>query len=118
MNLGVALGHATPIAIEATRWKVRFAASNARSKSRRTRGQHGSGHRRLKRSTQNIAPIRVDTELDEACRRPTRSAAHIHGTVNPEEAQAALADPHIAKVVDVFRGRIVDIRRSAGTVEA
>lgn len=31
--------------------------------------------------------------------------------VSEEDARAALADPHVAKVVEVFRGRIVEVRR-------
>jgi DNA polymerase-3 subunit gamma/tau len=121
MNLGVALGHATPVAIESDTLIVRFAAPNARSKALAERADNMEAVTGvLKRLTQNIASIRIDAELDGGVpeTNEVRPSRHIHGTVNPEEAQAALADPHIAKVVDVFRGRIVDIRRSAGTVEA
>ena len=40
-----------------------------------------------------------------------KKAARPSPAVNPEEARAALADPKIAKVVDVFKGRIVDIKQ-------
>lgn len=70
--------------------------------------------------TQNIAALRIDAALDESPIESieTRPSRHVYGTVNPEEAQAALADPHVAKVIDVFRGRIVDIRRGARTADA
>jgi hypothetical protein len=35
------------------------------------------------------------------------------GRVNADKARAALADPHIAKVVDVFKGQIVDVKSEA-----
>ena len=46
----------------------------------------------------------VDTEP------PRSEVLPIAGHVHAEEAREALKDPHVAKVVDVFRGRIVDVR--------
>ena len=120
MNLGVAAGHGTPVAIEGDCIVVRFAAVHARSKALVERPENLDAICGvLQRLTQNIAKVRIDTALEEIIEAPgeARPTWHVHGTVNPEEAKAALADPHVAKVVDVFRGRIVDIRRTAGTVE-
>ena len=39
-----------------------------------------------------------------------RPAPAHSGRVDPEAARAAMKDPHVAKVVDIFKGRIVDIR--------
>jgi hypothetical protein len=46
-------------------------------------------------------------EARPALRRTTPAA----GRVSEEEVRAALSDPHVAKVVDVFKGRIVDVKR-------
>ena len=46
---------------------------------------------------------------DRSARRESPIA---EGRADPEDTQALLEDPHIAKVVDVFGGRIVDIQRN------
>jgi DNA polymerase-3 subunit gamma/tau len=45
-------------------------------------------------------------EARPALRRPTP----VSGRVSEEEVRAALSDPHVAQVVDVFKGRIVDVK--------
>lgn len=121
LNLGVALGYATPIGIEADRLAVQYTVNHARSQALVERAENlevVSGV--LQRITHNVAAIRVETALDEVPLEEggARSSRHMYGTVNPEEAQAALTDPHVAKVIEVFRGRIVDIRHGARTAEA
>lgn len=119
MNLGVALGHAMPAEVDGDQIVVRFAAAHMRAKALVERSENLeviSGV--LQGMTQNIASLRIDTELDEAGPEisDTRPSPQVYGTVNPEEAKAALADAHVAKVIDVFRGRIVEIKRGAGAV--
>ncbi|NUM56930.1 MAG: DNA polymerase III subunit gamma/tau [Candidatus Hydrogenedentes bacterium] len=121
LNLGIALGHGVPTAIEDNTLVVQFAAVHARSKAWVEQAENLELVRGvLQRMTQNIAALRIDAALDESPIESieTRPSRHVYGTVNPEEAQAALADPHVAKVIDVFRGRIVDIRRGARTADA
>ncbi|MCC6797573.1 MAG: DNA polymerase III subunit gamma/tau [Candidatus Hydrogenedentes bacterium] len=119
MNLGVALGHAVPAELDGDQIVVRFAAAHMRAKALVERSENleiVSGV--LQGITQNIASLRVDAELDEAGPEisDTRPSPQVYGTVNPEEAKAALTDPHVAKVIDVFRGRIVEIKRGADAV--
>ncbi len=121
MNLGVALGHAIPVEADGDRIVVRFAAAHMRAKALVERAENLeviSGV--LQGITQNIASLRIDAELDKVVPEinDTRPSPQVYGTVNPEEAKAALADPHVAKVIDVFRGRIVEIKRGADAVEA
>jgi len=121
MNLGVALGHAIPVEADGNQIVVRFAAAHMRAKALVERAENLeviSGV--LQCITQNIASLRIDAELDEVVPElnETRPSPQVYGTVNPEEAKAALADPHVAKVIDVFRGRIVEIKRGADAVEA
>lgn len=68
--------------------------------------------------TSNLTGFRCEM-VDEspgavAADGPSRGGAQmpLGARVNPEEARAALNDPHVAKVVDVFKGKIVDIRRN------
>jgi len=55
---------------------------------------------------QLVAPEEEPVETDSAGQQPTLFA----GAVSAEDGRKALEDPHIARVVDVFKGRIVDIR--------
>lgn len=121
MNLGVALGNAAPAALEGDTLVIRFGVQHARSKSLVERADNleivfGT----LKRMTQNIASIRIDATFDDGPMELEEVAPprYVHGAVDPIEAKNALANPHVAKVVEIFRGRIVDIRRNTGTVDS
>ncbi|HRI87624.1 MAG TPA: DNA polymerase III subunit gamma/tau [Candidatus Hydrogenedentes bacterium] len=120
MNLGVALGHAVPVSLVDGELLVRFAAQWTRSRALVERQENLElVSRIIKDITHNVTSVRLDSAFEEvesevADIRPLR---HIHGSVNAEEAKAAMGDPHVARVVDVFRGRIVDIKRGTGQAE-
>ncbi|MCX5770020.1 MAG: DNA polymerase III subunit gamma/tau [Candidatus Hydrogenedentes bacterium] len=65
---------------------------------------------------QSAAPkttaARPELSAADAAKRPAPPQTPPGARVSAEEARAALGDPHVAKVVDVFKGKIVDIRRS------
>ena len=86
---------------------------NARSYLERPENR-AAVERILRTLTANLTGYRtlVNGNVPEAPRparetQPRAAAAH----VNPELARQALEDPYIAKVVDVFKGEIVDIKR-------
>lgn len=121
MNLGVALGNAAPTAVEGDTLVIRYGAQHARSKSLVERAENleiASGA--LQRVTQNITSIRIEAGFDHGSAELEEVAPsrYVHGAVDPAEAKTALADPHVAKVVEIFRGRIVDIRRNAGAADS
>lgn len=121
MNLGIALGHASPASIDDGALTIRFPAHWARSKSLVERAENTAiVEEILAEVTKNITRIRISSELTDggAVLEDTKPLRNVHGSVSPEEAKAALADPHVAKVVEVFRGRIVDIRRGSGQPES
>lgn len=62
--------------------------------------------------TTNIVSIRVVTpEVEpEKVSDSAGTMLPIEGRVNVERAKTALQDPHVAKIVDVFKGKIVDVK--------
>lgn len=62
--------------------------------------------------TSNVTTFRIaTTEVSEAVQQTDElTGLPIGGAVNPEAAREALDDPALAHVVDVFKGRIVDIQ--------
>jgi DNA polymerase-3 subunit gamma/tau len=119
LNLGVALGHATPVGIDGDTLVLRFHARQGRSQGLVERGENSRAVAAVLREiTHNVSSFRCETAeggepSSEQAGRGHMSAGHIH----PDEAKAALADPHVAKVVELFRGRIVDIKHGAATAE-
>lgn len=53
--------------------------------------------------------------LDAAGSVANPESSLYYPTVNPEDARAALQDPGLMQILEVFKGRIVDIRRHAGS---
>ncbi|GMU94416.1 MAG: hypothetical protein AMXMBFR4_34740 [Candidatus Hydrogenedentota bacterium] len=120
LNLGVNLGQAAPIAVRGDTIVIRFAAQFAKSKAVVSRPDNLEAlNRVLREVTRNLVRCEIDAQLHEDD-SPSENAEHtglVHRQVNPEEAREALADPHIAKVIEVFRGRIVDIKHGTRTAE-
>ena len=117
LNLGVALGHATPAAIEEDTLVLRFAPHHDRAK----RLVEGHEQRRiigetLAAATENIASIRTEMngEIPEDAADEHAVGRSAAPSVRPEVEQLALQDPHIAQVIEVFRGTIVDVTHRTG----
>ena len=68
----------------------------------------------LRSNTANLSSLEIRSKLQSALPEPKKTALNdglpLADSVNPEEGQKALEDPHVANVVDVFKGRIVDIQ--------
>jgi DNA polymerase-3 subunit gamma/tau len=115
LNLGVMMGQAHPVGIDRETITVRFANSHARSKIALSRPENlETVNAILSELTQNIAVCRVDAGMDEPepLETPHADSRSYGGRVSADEAKTALADPHVAKVIEVFRGRVVDVRRA------
>jgi hypothetical protein len=68
----------------------------------------------LRALTTNITGYSTQLENRAAETAPEKqSHAPVAGLVTPEEAKAAMDDPAIAQVMDVFRGRIVQVKHNA-----
>jgi DNA polymerase-3 subunit gamma/tau len=68
----------------------------------------------LKSNTANLSSLDIQTKIQSSTSKPKAPILNeglpLADSVNPEEGQKALEDPHVANVVDVFKGRIVDIQ--------
>ena len=63
--------------------------------------------------TANLKTFRGEVTADVSERPgavPERQPSSASGRANADEARTALKDPHIAKVVDVFKGRVVEVK--------
>lgn len=70
--------------------------------------------------TSNIADFRCElASKDEPQPAKTQNGPSLPRgpQVSPEDAKNAIKDPHIAKVVDVFKGKIIDIRKKTNHEE-
>ena len=117
LSLRLALAQAEPARIEdnALILDFHFGQTNARDTVERPENRQVL-EEILSSVTTNLKTFHC--EIDEApeiaefvdSERPRNEVLPIAGHVHAEEAREALKDPHVAKVVDVFRGRIVDVR--------
>ena len=73
----------------------------------------------LARLTRNITTFRTETgkEEPESRGQEGQDTLPFGGKASGETAQAVLKDPHIAKVVETFKGRVVEVRQSVGSAE-
>jgi DNA polymerase III subunit gamma/tau len=117
LGAGISLGQGTPSAVEDGTLVVTFPARHAAG------GQTAADPAvrdaldlvlREKTDLTGFRAVVLDPEVEEAeepsTPRPAAGRIPAAGLVNPDEARKALENPHIAQVLDVFRGMIVDIR--------
>ncbi len=116
LNLAIQMGNATPVRIqdgelvlnvEKKQIEARCALEDTENKQRITQV--------LALKREDIKGIRTDVVETAAGSEPqedeTSSRVIAHSEVDEEKTRAALGNPAIAKVVDVFKGRIVGVRR-------
>jgi hypothetical protein len=58
-------------------------------------------------------PEKLETSIEASPTPDAHGDVPIGEMVNLQEGRTALEDPNLAKVVDVFKGRIVDIQHNA-----
>ena len=108
LNAGISLGHAEPVAVDGDTLVLRFKPHHARSKRVVERPENRTEiEAALAALTDNIRTFR-----SESAASSEKAPAAERERVKPAEAEAATADPHIAKVLDVFKGRIVSVRHN------
>jgi DNA polymerase III subunit gamma/tau len=113
VSLGIWIGHGIPKEIDGGTLVLRFAATQKQAANIADKPENRQIlEAALCELTRNLNTFRCElaepVEMDEA----SNGAAElpIAGAVNPEAARAALENPEIAKVIDVFKGRIVDVK--------
>jgi len=120
MSLGVGLGQARPVHVQGDAVVLRFTRQTANARELVEKPEHRHAlEQALVAVTENVRTFRCDV-ADEAAPAPEagkESAAGVRAPaghrVPAEEVQAVMKDPHVAKVIDTFRGRIVDVKHDA-----
>ncbi len=119
LKLGIALAHGRPVAIDGEELVVRFPEDQGNSMALVDQREHREIVRAaLGETTTNLTSWRMDAwqEIQELeSPGDPRRAPLAGGHVSAEEAETALQNPHVAKVMEVFRGRIVEIKHGTGS---
>ena len=113
-NLGVRLGPATPCDIDATTLVLRVPAESKESRAALERPEtRRIIDEALLTVTTNLTTIRIEsTRSPEKTDAPQQDHAQqpSYPSANPEAAREALEDPAIASIVDIFKGRITEVK--------
>ena len=117
LNVGVALGRAHVNGIEGDTLSIAFSEANKSSRDLVERTDSLSTIQSvLQATTANIRRCRIEGGHQPASKDTPQeddasaTSDHLRHHVAAKDAEEAMADPHVAKVVEVFRGEIVDIQ--------
>ena len=117
----IGINAAVPSGIDGNTLVLRFSSKTPQPKAFLERPETRKAvEAALQDLTANLTGFRCELSADEVSAaggapdntRPAPPKTPLGSRVNPEEARDALDDPHVAKVVDVFKGKIIDIRRN------
>lgn len=117
VSVQIGMGEAAPVGIDGDTVVVQFA--NGQSAKARELLEKVENRRileaELEAHTANLRTFRCQVSDAEPPPQtgPAGEVLPVAARVNVDDARAALADPHILKVLGVFKGRIIDIRRDA-----
>jgi DNA polymerase-3 subunit gamma/tau len=119
ISLAIWLGQAAFGQIADGQIALRFKADQAKAVSILTKAEHRDQiESALVKVTDNVQTFRCDMESPPpkaAVASANGKTANVPtaGRVDPSEAKTALEDPGLSQVVDVFRGRIVEVKTEA-----
>ena len=117
VGLAVGLGQAAPSGVDGDAVVLRLGPGMDEARALLEKaGNRGALEEALTACTSNLKGFRCEVADDAP--EPEKDGEGqedlpCSGRVNADKARAALADPHIAKVVDVFKGQIVDVKSEA-----
>jgi DNA polymerase-3 subunit gamma/tau len=120
-SIGVWIGHANPVRVENDTLVLGFTAEHAHARDVLEKPEHRRAvEDALTTLTDNIRTFR--TEIEAAVEAVVEQAEPqtslpAYPSVAPQDVRTALADPHVAKVIEVFRGRIAEIKLDTGAPE-
>lgn len=115
LNLGVWMSQGVPIALEDATLVISFPADRQQAQSFVQRPEYRSVIDEILSSLfDNVTSHRTQLDAAAAPAEPPSVSSEggplAYAAVDPEKARLAMEDPAIAKVVEVFKGRIADIR--------
>ncbi len=113
LNLGVWLVKAEPAAIEGDALVLRFPSGAAQARNIVEKPENrGTLEEALAQITANVRRFRTELipETAPAAANTPQGIPAFMTTVSQEDAREAMQDPLVAKVIDAFKGRIVDIK--------
>ena len=117
MGLGVGLGQAAPSGVDGDAVVLRLGSGMDEARALLEKaGNRRALEEALTACTSNLKGFRCEVADDAPETEKDGQGQEdlpCSGRVNPDKARAALADPHIAKVIDVFKGQIVDVKSEA-----
>ncbi len=109
LALGLAIGSASPSVIEGHTLVLLFPAHQGRNAAIAERPEHHEAILAvLSAFAGNVSAFRVEL-AKETGKKP--ASVEEEALVSPKEAQRVEHDPHVALVLDVFKGHIVDIKQ-------
>ncbi len=120
LNLGVWITQGKPAGVEGDTVVLEFPAEQAQAREIVEKPEYrGALEASLAALTENTRTFRTVLREPERGSTPAAGAKNAAGvpfypSVNPEEARAALEEPRIAAVLEVFKGRIAEIRHAPG----
>lgn len=115
LSLGVWLSQAKPAGIEDNALVLEFTQEHRNACEYLERPENRAMvDKLLQASTDNVTTCQTILTRDAAGPAPAaanrKETLPMAGGVSPELAKKALDDPHIAKVVEIFKGRIVEVK--------
>lgn len=114
LSLGIWSGLARPAAIDGDCLVLAFASDQGQARANVDQPEIRSVlETALREVTTNLNTFRtvLDDPLPQEAPPILAPAGPYYGNVDPERAQQAMEDPHVALVLDVFKGRIAAIRQ-------
>jgi len=118
VGLAVGLGQAEPSGIDGDTLVLRMAPGLEEARALLEKPDNRRAlDEALAACTENLKAFRCETASADpkaAQAGDGQEEASASRSANPEETQAASKDPQVAKIVDMFKGTIVDVRQQAG----
>ena len=113
LSLGLFLGQGKPARLDGDALVLEFRSQHQQAMEEiETAANRQTIEGLLCSLTENVKTFRSELVQDQPVTDANsgRGDMPIGETVNADEARAALDEPHVAKVVEVFKGRIVDVK--------
>ena len=117
LNLGTWFSGAKPTGIDGATIALKFPSDNEQAVAYVKVGANQAAMgEALTRHTTNLDSVSVRVETVASSKKEATIAAELpfYPGTNPDDARAAMEDPDVAAIVDIFKGRIAEIKSEVG----